>query len=163
VMVGIGLSLLWLVSVATRPPMPLLGRDPATQVFRELDEHPQDERFPNVVVLRLDGGQFFATSDALEDRIREVALSAPNVSGIVLDCEGMDFIDSQGSAKMREIHELTGQAGMTLRLARLKPAVRRLLARDGVLDRIGQENTHGNVDHAVEAQIAAAGGSHAGA
>jgi sulfate permease, SulP family len=114
-----------------------------------------------VVVLRLDGGLFFATSDALEDRVREVALSIPGITGIVLDCEGIDFIDSQGSAKMREIHELTGQAGMTLRLARLKPAVYELLARDGVLDRIGEENIHGNVDHAVKAQITAQGDSRA--
>jgi SulP family sulfate permease len=156
VMVGVGLSLLWLISVATRPPMPLLGREPGTQVFRELDEHPGDERFPGVVVLRLDGGLFFATSDALEDRIREVALSAPDVTGIVLDCEGVDFIDSQGSAKLREILELTGRAGVTLRLARVKPAVRELLRRDDVLDRIGGERIHGDVDQAVEAQMIAA-------
>ena len=80
----------------------------------------------------------------------------------MLDCEGMDFIDSQGSAKMREILELTGQAGVTLRLARIKPAVRELLARDGVLDRIGDDKTHENIDQAVEAQIVAQGGSHAG-
>ena len=156
VMVGIGLSLIWLISVATRPPMPLLGREPGTQVFRELDEHPEDERFPGVVVLRLDGGLFFATSDALEDRIREVALSTPDISGIVLDCEGIDFIDSQGSAKMREILELTEQAGVTLRLARVKPAVRELLRRDHVLDRIGDHRIHGNVHRAVEAQLLAA-------
>jgi sulfate permease, SulP family len=156
VMVGVGLSLIWLISVATRPPMFLLGRDPGTQVFRELDEHPEDERFPNVVVLRLDGGLFFATSDALEDRIREVALSAPGVTGIVLDCEGMDFIDSQGSAKLREILELTERAGVTLRLARVKPAVRELLRRDNVLDRIGDERIHGTIPQAVEAQMIAA-------
>jgi SulP family sulfate permease len=156
VMVGIGLSLIWLISVATRPPMPLLGREAGTQVFRELDEHPEDERFPGVVVLRLDGGLFFATSDALEDRIREVALSASGIGGIVLDCEGIDFIDSQGSAKMREILELTEQAGVTLRLARVKPAVRELLRRDHVLDRIGGERIHGNVHRAVEAQLLAA-------
>jgi sulfate permease, SulP family len=156
VMVGIGLSLLWLVSVATRPSMPLLGRDPSTQVFRELDEHPDDERVPGVVVLRLDGGLFFATSDALEDRIREVALSAPGVTGIVLDCEGMDFIDSQGSAKLREILELTERAGVTLRLTRVKPAVRELLRRDNVLDRIGDHRIHGTIPQAVEAQLVAA-------
>ena len=153
VIVGIGLSLIWLVSVATRPAMPLLGREPGTQVFRELDEHPDDERFPGVVVLRLDGGLFFATSDALEDRIREVALSAPNVSGIVLDCEGIDFVDSQGSAKLREILELTERAGVTLRLAQVKPAVRELLRRDQVLDRLGADRIHGNVHRAVEAQM----------
>ena len=158
VVIGIGLSLIWLVSVATRPAMPLLGRQPGTQAFRELAEHPDDEQFPGVVVLRLDGGLFFATSDALEDRIREVALSSPGTSGIVLDCGGVDFIDSQGSAKLREIAELTGQAGVSLRLARVKPAVRELLARDGVVERIGEDKIHPNVDQAVRAQIASEGG-----
>ncbi len=161
VIIGIGLSLIWLISVATRPHMPLLGRKPGTQAFRELDEYPGDEQFPGIVVLRLDGGLFFATSDALEDRVREVALSTPGIIGIVLDCEGIDFIDSQGSAKMREILELTKQGGTTLRLARVKPAVRKVLERDGVLDRIGADKTHGNVDQAVEAQIHAVRGSRA--
>jgi sulfate permease, SulP family len=161
VIIGIGLSLIWLISVATRPHMPLLGRKPGTQAFRELDEYPDDEQFRGIVVLRLDGGLFFATSDALEDRVREVALSTPDITGIVLDCEGMDFIDSQGSAKMREILELTAQAGVTLRLARVKPAVCELLGRDGVLDRIGDDKTHGNVDQAVAAQTAAEGSGRA--
>ena len=161
VIIGIGLSLIWLIAVATHPPMPVLGREPGTQVFRELDEHPGDEQLTGVTVLRLDGGLFFATADALEDRIREVAMSAPGVTGIVLDCGGMDFIDSQGSAKMREILKLTEQTGVTLRLARLKPAVREVLARDGVLDRIGEDNIHGNVDHAVNAQLAAGGDTRA--
>jgi anti-anti-sigma factor len=153
VIIGIGLSLLWLISVATRPSMPLLGRERGTQVFRELDEHPTDEQFPGVVVLRLDGGLFFATSDALEDRVREVALSTPGITGIVLDCEGIDFIDSQGSAKMGEVLELTLQAEVTLRLARVKPAVNEVLRRDGFLDRLGDDRTHGNVHRAVAAQI----------
>ena len=123
VMVGIGLSLLWLISVATRPRMPLLGRDPDTQYYRELDENPGDEQFPGLAVLRLDGGLFFATADALEDRVRDVALSTPDIRGIVLDFVAVDFIDSQGSAKMHEILALTEQADVTLRLARVKPSV----------------------------------------
>ena len=155
VLIGIGLSLVWLVSVATRPRMPVLAREPGTQLFRELDEHPEAEQFPGVVVIRMDGGLFFATSDALEDRFREVALSTPGITGIVLDCEGIDFIDSQGSAKMREILELMEQADLTLRLARLKPAVRELLERDGVLDRLGDDRIHGTIDQAVAARAAA--------
>jgi sulfate permease, SulP family len=50
---------------------------------------------------------------------------------------------------------------VTLRLARIKPAVRELLARDGVLDRIGGDQTYDEVDHAVAAQMAAQGGSRA--
>ena len=153
VMLGVGLSLVWLISVATRPPMPVLGRDPDTRFFRELDEHPGDEEVPGLVVLRLDGGLFFATSDALEDRVREVALSTPGITAIVLDCVAMDFIDSQGSAKMHEILELTQQADVTLRLARVKPSVADVLARDGVLERLGDEGTYLSVAQAVEAHL----------
>jgi sulfate permease, SulP family len=161
VIIGIGLSLIWLIFVATHPPMPVLAREPGTQVFRELDEHPGGEQFAGVTVLRLDGGLFFATADALEDRVREVALPAPGSTAIVLDCGGMDFIDSQGSAKMSEILNLTEQAGVTLRLARLKPSVREVLERDGVLGRIGDDKIHGNIDHAVNAQLAVSGGHRA--
>ena len=73
VVIGVVLSLAWLIYVATRPPMQLLGREPGTQVFRDLDENPGDETFPGLVVLRLDSGLFFATSQALEDRIRDLA------------------------------------------------------------------------------------------
>ena len=161
VIIGIGLSLIWLIFVATHPPMPVLAREPGTQVFRELAEHPGDEQFAGVTVLRLDGGLFFATADALEDRVREVALSASGSTAIVLDCGGMDFIDSQGSAKMSEILNLAEQAGVTLRLARLKPPVREVLERDGFLGRIGDDKIHGNVDHAVHAQLAVSGGNRA--
>ena len=157
VLVGIGLSLLWLVSVATRPAMPVLGRDPESRAFRQLEGNPGDEQFPGVVILRLDGGLFFATSDALEDRIREVALSTPDVRGIVLDCVAIDFIDSQGTAKMREILELTEQAGVTLRLARVKPAVRDLLDRDSFVERIGDDHIHDGIAQALGADNDPAG------
>jgi len=153
VMIGIGLSLLWLVSVATRPPMPLLGRERGTHVFRELSVHPDDERIDGIAVLRLDGGLFFATSDALEDRVREVALTSASVTAIVLDCEGIDFIDSQGTSKMGEILDLTDQANVTLRLARVKPGVLEVLGRDGFCDRLGDQRVHGSVQHAVLAQL----------
>ena len=72
VVIGVVLSLCWLVYVATRPAMPLLGREPGTQVFRDLDENPGDETFPGIVVLRFDGGLFFATAEALEERVRKL-------------------------------------------------------------------------------------------
>jgi high affinity sulfate transporter 1 len=158
VLVGIGLSLLWLISVATRPAMPVLGRDPESRAFRQLEGNPGDERFPGIVILRLDGGLFFATSDALEDRIRELALSTPDVREIILDCVAIDFIDSQGTAKMREILDFTEQAGVTLRLARVKPAVRELLERDGFVERIGNDRIHDGIAQALGADNDPAGG-----
>ena len=151
VVIGVVLSLGWLVYVATRPPMPLLGREAGTQVFRDLDENPGDETFPGIVVLRLDGGLFFATAEALEDRIRGLARDQ---HALVLDLEGVNFIDAQGSAKLTELHQLAEADAVTLRLARVKPQVLTVLRADGVVDRIGADHIHGNVHRAVEAQLA---------
>jgi SulP family sulfate permease len=153
VVIGIGLSLLWLISVATHPEMPILGREPGTQVFRDLAEHPDDEQVRGVVAIRLDGGLFFATSDALEDRVRELIHSTSDLTGVVLDCEGIDFIDSQGTAKLGDIVNLTQESGITLRLAGLKPTVRATLGKDGILDRIGPDKIHGSVHRGVMAQL----------
>ena len=153
VVIGIGLSLLWLISVATHPEMPILGREPGTQVFRDLAEHPDDEQVRGVVAIRLDGGLFFATSDALEDRVRELIHSTSDLTGVVLDCEGIDFIDSQGTAKLGDIVNLTHESGITLRLAGLKPTVRATLGKDGILDRIGPDKIHGSVHRGVMAQL----------
>ena len=153
VIIGIGLSLLWLVGVATHPSIATLARKANTSVFRDVSEHPGDERIPGVVVIRMDGGLFFATSDALEDRVREIIHSTPELTGIVLDCAGINFIDSQGSAKMDDLVSLARDSGVTLRLARVKAAVSATLARDGVLQRIGADCIHGNVSTAVQAQL----------
>jgi len=154
VVIGVVLSLGWLIYVATRPPMRLLGREAGTQVFRDLDENPDDETFPGLAVLRLDGGLFFATAEALEDRIRGLTEDGPHLRALVLDLEGVDFVDSQGAAKLTEIHQLAETAGVTLRLARVKPAVLKVLHADGILERIAADHIHGNVNRAIEAQLA---------
>jgi len=152
VIIGIGLSLVWLIAVATHPDMPTLGRERGTQVFRELDANPGDEILPGVAVVRFDGGLFFATADALEDHLRDVIQANPELTGIVLDCGGINFIDSQGAASMADIVTLTRDAGIQLRLTRLKPGPRAVLEREGVIELIGADHIHGNIHRAVAAE-----------
>jgi sulfate permease, SulP family len=153
VVIGVALALTWLVYVSTRPPMPLLGREAGTQVFRDLEAYPEGETIPGITVLRLDGALFFATTEALEDRVRGLAADADR-HALVLDLAAVTFIDSQGSAKLTEIHELTEAQGVALPLAAVKPRVRAVLEADGVVDRIGADHIHGNVHRAVDAQLA---------
>lgn len=147
VVIGIALSLLWLIRVATAPPMPLLGRDRETGLFRELDEHPGDETVPGIAVLRIDSGLFFATSEALEERVRELG----PLRALVLDCRGINFIDAQGAETLATIDALVRERGGTLRLAHVKPQVQRVLQASGFTGAV-----HGNLDRAVSAEQAPA-------
>jgi anti-anti-sigma factor len=156
VVIGVVLSVGWLVHVVTRPAMPTLGRERGTHVFRELDAFPNDETFPGVLVVRLDGGLYFVTAGALEDRIRELAVTAePLPRAVILDCKSVNFIDSQGSAQLGSLVDQSRRHGVTFRLARVKPAVLEVLGRDGVVERLGREHIHEDVNQAVEAESAA--------
>ena len=49
----------------------------------------------------------------------------------MLNLEGVNFIDSQGAAKLAELRELLERDGIDLRLDRVKPQVRSVLEADG--------------------------------
>jgi SulP family sulfate permease len=154
VIIGIFISLGWLVYISANPRMPELGHQTDSQVFSGLDDNPDGKTYPGILILRFDGGLFFASADALEDRLRELADDAdPPLDTIVLSFEGVDFIDSQGSAKLAELLVLADAAGAELRLARIKPAVRELLSRDGVIETVGEDNIYGNVYEAARDRI----------
>ena len=74
VVIGIVLSIIWLVHVSTRPNIVELGNQPGTQVFGDLASYPEGITFRGVAVLRFDGGLFFATADALQDHLRDTLL-----------------------------------------------------------------------------------------
>lgn len=157
VVIGIALSLLWLVYVATSPAMSVLGRRPGTQVFRDIAEHEGDELVPGVVVLRIDAGLFFATTEALEDKVRElVPAGESDVFAVVISLEGANFIDSQGVEKIRQLNQLVETRGAALHLARVKTSVKEVMQADGADQWLGENRIHGNVHEAVESALAAA-------
>jgi high affinity sulfate transporter 1 len=150
VVIGVVLSLGALIYVSAVPNMPELGRRPGTRAFLSLDEYPDSETYPGLLVMRFDAGLYFATSDALEDGIRQYAQDAePPLRTVVLDFEGVNFIDSQGTDEVGKLVDLATTAGAEIRLARVKAPVLRMLERDGVIDRLGSDNIYGNVYQAV--------------
>jgi MFS superfamily sulfate permease-like transporter len=154
VIIGIILSLGWLVFVAADPHIPVLGRKPGTQVFRSVDEFPNSETYPGLLVVRFDSGLFFASADSLGDRLRELSLeSDAKLDTVVIDFEGINFIDSQGSHKVEEIAAAAKVYGAELRLARVKGKVLNVLRRDGVIDAIGENHVYGNTYEAAADRI----------
>jgi MFS superfamily sulfate permease-like transporter len=152
VVIGVVLSLVWLVHVASTPSIPRLNREPGTRVFRDAGAYPGDETLYGVIVLRLDFGLTFATAEALDERIRALVEAEPHARAVVLDFAGVDFIDSQGSEKLGQLHEFAASCNVDLRLARVKPPVRALIEADRVLDRLGADHVHGNIQEALDAQ-----------
>ena len=154
VIIGIGLSLLWLVGVATQPQMPTLGREPGTQVFRDVLDNPrrrarprrgrgQAGRWP---VLRDRGCARGPGPHADPGRSRTCTASSSTARASTSSTP-------RGRPRSTTSSSSAPRHGVELRLARVKPDVRAVLDREGIVERLGRDHIHGNVHRAVEAQL----------
>jgi sulfate permease, SulP family len=154
VIIGIVLSIGWLAYVSATPAMSELGREPGSSAFQPVEEYPDSERAPGLLVVRFDGGLTFVTSESLADGVENRLLEAVEpFTGVVIDFAGVNFIDSQGADHIGQLVELAQRDGWTLRLARVRGDVLSVLDADGVLERLGIERVHSNVDQAVRAEL----------
>ncbi len=155
VVIGVTLSLVWLVAVSARPTIPELGRKPGTSAFFDLQQNPEGETYPGLSIVRFDGGLIFVNTKALGDRLRYLRLSAdPPLEGIILTMEGVNFIDVGGADTLSEVAKAGKMYDIDFRLVRVKPQVLEVLQREGVYDLIGPERIHANIAEAVEAYLA---------
>ncbi|MGH8949208.1 MAG: sodium-independent anion transporter, partial [Acidimicrobiia bacterium] len=77
----------------------------------------------------------------------------PPVRTLVIDCGSVNFIDSQGAEKLRELHEIAAQQGLALHLSNLKTDVREVLAADGLLELYGADRVHAKTYLAIRAHL----------
>ena len=71
ILVAVIVSLLALAQQAYNPPVHIIGRKRGTDVFRpRSDEHPDDETWPGLLILRPEGRLFFANAPRVAETIR---------------------------------------------------------------------------------------------
>ena len=151
VLIGITLSLLWLVWRSSHPAIPVLGRMPDSKIYHNVDRHPESETEPGSVVIRFDGPLFFATATSLRERIRELATDVdPEVKVVILDMESTSIIDLEGADALHRVVKELNATGVDLHLARTKEEILDILEQDGVLDTLGRDRLFDHVHEAVE-------------
>lgn len=151
VLIGLLLSLLVLIARSSKPDIPVLGRWPGTKVFHRLSENPDSETYPGLVIIRFDGPLYFATANGLRDKVRAVTTGVdPPVTMVLIDMEGVDYLDLEGSDMLNEITKDMRTVGVEIHLARVKHAVMEMLEKDGVDQIIGRDHIHNKVVDAVQ-------------
>jgi MFS superfamily sulfate permease-like transporter len=157
VIIGIILSLGWLVYINAKPPLRELGRRPGTTSFRAIDDFPDYETYDGLLIIRFDGGMYFVTTEVFVDQLRErVEVADPPIERVVIDFESVNFLDSQGAGELDRLVATAEERGMSIHFARLKTDVQVTLDADGVIDRLGPERVHTSIDDAVTAALAEA-------
>ena len=150
ILVAIVVSLVALVYQAANPPVHVLGRKPGTNVFRALSkEHPEDETFPGLLLLRLEGRIFFANAERVGDRMRPLVVDAkPKV--VALDLSGVPDFEYTALKMMTEAEKRLRGRGTLLYLAGLNPEVLRIVRNSELGETLGRERMLFNLEQVVE-------------
>ena len=149
ILVAVAVSLLTLLYASNHPPLYELGRKPGTDVFRPLSpDHPDDEVFPQLLLLRTEGRMTFASVPRLRDRLNDLVESA-NPQVVVFDLSAVPDLEYTALQRLSEFEQTLQTAGISLWLAALNPQVLSVIRRSPLGAKLGQERLFFNLEQAV--------------
>ena len=149
IIVAIVLSLVALASQVADPPVYVLGRKPGTNVFRpRTKEHPEDETFPGLLLLRPEGRVFFANAEHIGQKMRLLVNEAqPQV--VVLDLSAVPDLEYTALKALIEGEKRQRENGVSTWLVGLNPGVLQMVQRSSLGQGLGRERMQFSLELAV--------------
>jgi SulP family sulfate permease len=158
IVAAVVVSMAALIYHANRPPVYAIGRKPGTGVFRPPADHPDDETFPGLLILRSEGILYFArTPRAIE--CYWAAIREAGAQVVVLECSAIPNIEYTALDLLSDFEEKLSEAGITLLLAALNPDVLQAVEASALGMRLIHERMFFTLQQAVEAYVEGPAGS----
>jgi high affinity sulfate transporter 1 len=150
IVVAIIVSMVGLASQTAHPRISIIGRKRGADVLRPLSpEHPDDETFEGLLILRPEGRLFFVNAQYVADRISElVAQHRPRV--LALDLSRVPDLEYSALQSLMESEQRATDAGVTVWLVGLNPGVLETARNAGLDQRLGRERMLFNARAAIE-------------
>jgi high affinity sulfate transporter 1 len=149
IIVAIVLSLVALAAQVADPPVYVLKRKPGTNVFRpRSSEHPEDETFPGLLLLRLEGRIFFANAEQIGQKIR-LLVNEAQPAVVAVDMSGVPDLEYTALKSLIEGEKRQRDLGILFWLVGLNPEVLQAVQRSSLGTILGRERMHFSLELAV--------------
>jgi high affinity sulfate transporter 1 len=159
IIVAIIVSILALAYQVADPRLYELRRKPGTNVFRPCsEEHPQDEAFPGLLILRPEGRIFFANAENLAQSIR-IRVSEAQAQVIALDLSAVFDLEYTALKMLLEAEKKIRELDKRLWLVGMNPGVLSMVQKSSLDKTLGREAMHFNLEAAVNNYLNQSGGS----
>jgi len=155
IVVAIVVSVVSLAQQVASPPVYVLGRKPGTNVFRpRTDDHPEDESFAGLLLLRVEGRVFFLNAARIGERMR-LLTSQLKPQVVAIDLSGVFDLEYTALKALNEAQKRFAEDGISVWLVGLSPAVLRVVERSSLAEQLGRERMHFNLEIAVQKYLSA--------
>jgi high affinity sulfate transporter 1 len=155
IVVAIIVSLIGLSSQTAHPRVYVIGRKRGADVLRPVSpEHPDDETFPGLLILRPEGRLFFVNAQSVAEQMKALVMQhLPKV--VVLDMSRVPDIEYSALQMIIEGEQrLNSEHRTTLWLAGLNPGVLEVVRHTPLAERLGRERMLFNARAAIERYLA---------
>ena len=133
----------------------VLGRVPGEKIYRGLENFPEGETYPGLLILRFDGSLYFANAPDAADEIRSaVEMSDPPPKVLLLDGESINGIDATAINTIEEVRDELQRAGIEIWFARMRANVMEVLERSDMMEIFDRERFYISVQDGVDAFLA---------
>jgi sulfate permease, SulP family len=149
IIVAIIVSLLTLAYQVADPPVYVLRRKRGTNVFRPRSrQHPEDESFPGLLLLRPEGPIFFANAAQIAHKIEPLVREAqPKI--VAVDASGVLDMEYTAVKMFAQLAKRQSQHGVQLWLIGMTPRVLAIVQRSPLGQLLGRDGMHFNLEIAV--------------
>jgi sulfate permease, SulP family len=149
ILVAIVVSLVALAYQSAVPPVYALGRKPGTNVFRPLSkEHPEDETFPGLLLVRLEGRIYFLNAELIGQKIRTlIEETEPRV--VALDLSNVPDFEYTALKMLAEGAARVLKEGISPWLVGFNPGVLAMVQRSPLGTILGHDAMQFNLEMAV--------------
>ena len=131
VLLAVALSLIWLLSVGSRPNDAVLGRVAGQKGFHNVADYPEAKTIPGLLLYRFDSNVVFYNADYFKTRVRAaIAAQRTPVEWVVVDASSVNVIDVTGLRKIDELRQELASEGVSVRVARVKRHLERFFNED---------------------------------
>jgi high affinity sulfate transporter 1 len=151
ILAAVVLSLFGLIYHANQRPVSVLGRKPGTDVFRpRCSEHPEDETFPGLLLVKTEGMVHFANAQRIGNLVTGL-INEQHPRVVVLDCSAIPDFEYTALMMLSEAESKLRESGTLLWLASLNPEPLELVNRSPLGKVLGRNRMFFNVAQAVGA------------
>ncbi|HWV52435.1 SulP family inorganic anion transporter [Pseudorhodoplanes sp.] len=123
----------------SRPHVAFLGRIPGTEIYSDMDRHPDNESPKGALIVRVESSLIYVNAAFVLDSIRArlQASSSSDVKLLICDLSASPFIDLAGSRMLHDLHADLAHHGVALRIVGARSYVRDFLRADGLGEKVG--------------------------
>jgi len=150
IVVAIVVSMIGLAGQTAHPRVSVIGRKRGADVLRPLSpEHPDDETFEGLLIVRPEGRLFFVNAQDVSEQVEALrAQYQPQV--VVLDMSRVPDIEYSALQMLMEGEKRLSERGVTVWLVGLNPGVLEVVRKAGLYERLGRERMLFNARVAIE-------------